>query len=214
MEILIIGLLILIALGVAYLAFASANRKDSTTASALLLEEMQAKSERALKEEMSTSRREIAESEKRMREELAGLFKGFGDPVEKRMGDLAAAQNKNFDGFSTKLGELIDRNEAKMDKVKDAVEKKLEGIQKDNTEKLEAMRQTVDEKLHATLEKRLGESFKMVSERLEQVHKGLGEMQTLATGVGDLKKVLTNVKNTRCMGRGTARQSLRADNDP
>ena len=64
----------------------------------------------------------------------------------------------------------------------------------DNTKQLEQMRQTVDEKLQGTLEKRLGESFKLVSERLEQVHKGLGEMQTLATGVGDLKKVLTNVK--------------------
>ena len=69
-----------------------------------------------------------------------------------------------------------------------------------NTEKLEAMRQTVDEKLHATLEKRLGESFKMVSERLELIHEGLGEMKTLASGVGDLKKVLTNVKTRGVWG--------------
>jgi hypothetical protein len=103
------------------------------------------------------------------------------------MADLVSAQNNNFEG-------------AKMEKVKDAVEKKLDGIQKDNTEKLEAMRQTVDEKLHATLEKRLGESFKIVSDRLELVHKGLGEMQTLAIGVGDLKKVLTNVKTRGTFG--------------
>lgn len=80
------------------------------------------------------------------------------------------------------------------------VEKKLREIQSDNSEKLEKMRETVDEKLHKTLETRLGESFKLVSERLELVQKGLGEMQTLATGVGDLKKVLTNVKTKGILG--------------
>lgn len=166
----------------------------------ILVYHLLTKNEKTLKDEMSANRKEVAESEKRMREELASLFKGFGDPVERRMTDLASTQNKNFDGFSTKLGELIDKNETKMEKVKEAVENKLEGIQKDNSEKLEAMRQTVDEKLHATIEKRLGESFKIVSDRLEQVHKGLGEMQTLATGVGDLKKVLTNVKTRGIWG--------------
>jgi DNA recombination protein RmuC len=80
------------------------------------------------------------------------------------------------------------------------VEDKLQSMQMDNARQLEQMRQTVDEKLQGTLEKRLGESFKQVSERLEQVHKGLGEMQTLATGVGDLKKVLTNVKTRGTWG--------------
>jgi DNA recombination protein RmuC len=202
MEILITGLLVLLALGVAYIAYAISKKKDPSDAVniAELLESMTQKNERVVKEEMSTNRKEVAESEKRLREELAGLFKGFGDPVERRMTDFATAQNKNFEGFSLKLTELIDKNEAKMERVKEAVEKKLDGIQKDNAEKLEAMRQTVDEKLHATLEKRLGESFKMVSDRLEQVHKGLGEMQTLATGVGDLKKVLTNVKTRGIWG--------------
>ena len=74
------------------------------------------------------------------------------------------------------------------------IERKLSALQLDNNLKLEQMRATVDEKLHATLEQRLGESFKIVSDRLELVHKGLGEMQSLATGVGDLKKVLTNIK--------------------
>lgn len=202
MDIFIAILLILTALGVAYVAFVVTTRKDPSRKEVVeeLIADIQTKSEHTLKEEMSTNRKEVAESEKRMREELAGLFKGFGDPVEKRMVELAKAQNSNFEGFSTKLTELIDRNEAKIEKVKEAVEKRLEGIQKDNAEKLEAMRQTVDEKLHATLEKRLGESFKLVSDRLEQVHKGLGEMQTLASGVGDLKKVLTNVKTRGIWG--------------
>jgi len=80
------------------------------------------------------------------------------------------------------------------------VEVRLKSLQEDNTKKLDQMRETVDEKLHATLEKRLGDSFKLVSERLEQVHKGLGEMQTLAVGVGDLKKVLSNVKTRGILG--------------
>ena len=78
--------------------------------------------------------------------------------------------------------------------LRGAVEQRLERIQQDNASKLEQMRLTVDEKLHATLEQRLSESFRQVSERLELVHKGLGEMQSLAAGVGDLKRVLTNVK--------------------
>ena len=81
-----------------------------------------------------------------------------------------------------------------LDKVRDLLEQKLKSLQDDNARQLEEMRKTVDEKLQGTLEKRLGESFKLVSERLEAVHKGLGEMQNLATGVGDLKRVLTNVK--------------------
>ena len=84
--------------------------------------------------------------------------------------------------------------------LRGAVEQRLERIQQDNSAKLEQMRQTVDEKLHTTLEKRLSESFKLVSERLELVHKGLGEMQTLAAGVGDLKRVLANVKTRGVMG--------------
>jgi DNA recombination protein RmuC len=84
--------------------------------------------------------------------------------------------------------------------LRGAVEQHLERIQQDNAAKLEQMRQTVDEKLHATLEQRLSESFKQVSERLELVHKGLGEMQTLATGVGDLKRVLSNVKTRGTWG--------------
>ncbi len=95
---------------------------------------------------------------------------------------------------------LSDRSENKLEELKKTVEGKLSQIQTDNSNQLEAMRRTVDEKLQGTLEKRLGESFKLVSERLELVHKGLGEMQSLANGVGDLKKVLTNVKTRGTWG--------------
>jgi DNA recombination protein RmuC len=94
----------------------------------------------------------------------------------------------------------MSKNENRLERIRETVDTKMQLLQKDNSEKLEKMRMTVDEKLQSTLEKRLGESFKLVSDRLEQVHKGLGEMQTLASGVGDLKRVLTNVKTRGTWG--------------
>jgi DNA recombination protein RmuC len=133
-------------------------------------------------------------SAKEMREEVKGSLKDFNDSVLKGMNGMAESQQNQMDSFSSQLGKLTDSNEQKLDDLKRAVEGKLDAIQEDNARQLDQMRATVDEKLQGTLEKRLGESFKQVSDRLEQVYKGLGEMQALATGVGDLKKVLTNVK--------------------
>ncbi len=98
------------------------------------------------------------------------------------------------------LNSFTHMNETKLERIRESVERKLTEIQQDSQQQLERMRETVDEKLHATLEKRLGESFQMVSDRLERVHQGLGEMQTLANGVGDLKRVLTNVKTRGSWG--------------
>ena len=107
-------------------------------------------------------------------------------------------------GFSQMQSSQIEQVRKSIDdnlaRIRDTLEQRLERLQQDNAAKLEQMRQTVDEKLHATLEQRLSESFRQVSERLEQVHKGLGEMQSLATGVGDLKRVLTNVKTRGTWG--------------
>lgn len=118
--------------------------------------------------------------------------------------DLALQLKSTREEINTILGGRINdfaqSNENKMERIRETVEQKLESLQKDNSEKIEKMRLTVDEKLHETLEKRLGESFKLVSDRLESVYKGLGEMQTLAVGVGDLKKVLTNVKSRGSWG--------------
>src|SRR4029453_15509847 len=96
--------------------------------------------------------------------------------------------------------QLTQSNERRLEAVRVTVEQKLEALRTDNTQKLEQMRAKVDEKLQTTPEKRLGDSFQLVSDRLEQVHKGLGEMQTLATGVGDLKRVLTNIKTRGTWG--------------
>lgn len=102
--------------------------------------------------------------------------------------------------ITERVEQLRDKNDEKLELIRKTVEGKLESLQKDNAEKLEKMRQTVDEKLQSTLEKRLGESFKLVSERLEKVQRGLGEMQGLASDVSDFKRVLTNVKTRGTWG--------------
>jgi DNA recombination protein RmuC len=128
------------------------------------------------------------------RTELSGSLKAFGDSVQARMAGIAKMQNDQMESFVRQLALLTAANDKKMEDVRLIIDEKLKQIQEDNARQLDRMRETVDEKLHSTLENRLGEAFKQVSERLEQVHQGLGDMRTLAAGVGDLKKVLTNVK--------------------
>src|SRR5438445_149656 len=127
------------------------------------------------------------------REELTGNLSHFAQTLQSQLASGANVQND-------RLSTLTQSNEQRLEAVRATVEQRLELLRTDNAQKLEQMRMTVDEKLHATLEQRLGESFKLVSDRLEQVHKGLGEMQTLATGVGDLKRVLTNIKTRGTWG--------------
>lgn len=125
--------------------------------------------------------------------------------------DIATSTSHNFEVLGNLLKtqlelvqnqvhELTKMNDAKHESLRQSVSEHLIKMYEESSKKLELIRSTVEEKLHSTLEKRLGESFKIVSDRLEQVHKGLGEMQNLATGVGDLKKVLTNVKNRGIWG--------------
>jgi len=138
--------------------------------------------DKPLREEFAQSRKEQAESTAGLRQELTSNLTLTREGIEKR------------------VEQLCDKNDEKLESIRKTVEGRLDLLQKDNAEKLEKMRQTVDEKLQSTLEKRLGESFKLVSDRLEHVQKGLGEMQTLATGVGDLKRVLANVKTRGTWG--------------
>lgn len=109
-------------------------------------------------------------------------------------------QTERLNQFADTLGKTTQTLKEQLGELRSTVENRLKEIQTDNASRLEEMRKTVDEKLHATLEQRLGESFKQVSDRLEQVYRGLGEMQTLAAGVGDLKRVLTNVKTRGTWG--------------
>ncbi len=128
------------------------------------------------------------------REEISNSLKLLQDSLLSRMNEVCNLEKNQFDGFSQNLTTLTQTIEKMLEKLRGTVEDRLNSLQEDNGKKLEQMRITVDEKLHATLEQRLGQSFQLVSERLELVHKGLGEMQTLASGVGDLKRVLTNVR--------------------
>jgi DNA recombination protein RmuC len=166
----------------------------------LQLERVQEKLDRSLREEIAHNRQEMNISARQIREEISNQFQSLNKSLISSIGEMAAQQKHLLDSVAKQLIELTNMNEQKLEKLREAVENKLTLIQEDNNKKLEQMRLTVDEKLHSTLEQRLGESFKMVSERLELVHKGLGEMQSLAAGVGDLKKVLTNVKMRGTLG--------------
>jgi DNA recombination protein RmuC len=114
--------------------------------------------------------------------------------------EQASSLQRFGDTLNQTLTALTESNAMRMGEIRTTLEQKIQQLQADNASKLEEMRKTVDEKLHATLEQRLGESFKQVSDRLEKVHQGLGEMQQLAIGVGDLKRVLTNVKTRGTWG--------------
>ncbi len=153
-----------------------------------------------LRDEFARNRKETAELAQAQREELRNNLAAF----EKHLDEDAKTQQEALrQQFADLLKQLDGQGKASLDAVKDVrstIEKQLKEIREDNGKRLEEMRKTVDEKLQDTLEKRLGESFKLVSERLELVHKGLGEMQTIASGVGDLKKVLTNVKTKGILG--------------
>ena len=156
--------------------------------------------ERMVKDEIARNREESSANAKQAREELSGSLKDSSDSLLKRMTENAGMQKDQLDSFSRLLGDMTKINEEKFDAMRATVDSRLRELQEDNSKKLEQMRAVVDEKLQLTLETRIGESFKQVSERLEQVYKGLGEMRSLAAGVGDLKKVLTNVKTRGTWG--------------
>ena len=144
--------------------------------------------------ELSNLRQEAATHAREGRTETLTILKQGNETLLNGLNVLGQNQGERLQNFADTISKLTASNEAKLEDVRKTVEAKLKELREDNGLRLEEMRRTVDEKLQTTLEKRLGESFQLVSDRLEKVHQGLGEMQNLATGVGDLKKVLTNVK--------------------
>lgn len=160
-------------------------------------------------------RREISESSRGARQELTHNLATFQEALVKQAAEATRTQNNQIDVFgqqltllqktlsdtlNTQLQGLSESNARRLGEVRATLEAQLAQMQQTNAAKLDEMRKTVDEKLQTTLETRLGESFKQVADRLEQVHKGLGEMQSLAQGVGDLQRVLTNVKTRGMFG--------------
>ena len=147
------------------------------------------KFDETIKADAKSNRQELTEGLKSFEEKFSNSITEFTHQLSLKFSDLTKQQ---ADATQQAKTSIVD--------IRDTIEKQLKSIREDNTQQLNEMRKTVDEKLHDTLEKRLGESFKRVSDHLEQVHKGLGEMQTLAIGVGDLKKVLSNVKTRGILG--------------
>ena len=193
--IVVVLLLVLALVGLAVLLFRPRPLVQDTAA----LEAVD-RSGRELRDEIGRVRRDLGEVGSAQRTELSGSLNNFSQTLATQMSGIATVQDGKIDGFAAQLAKLTEANEARLTEIRNTLETKLRELQGENAAKLEEMRKTVDERLHATLEHRLGESFKLVSDRLEQVHRGLGEMQTLAAGVGDLKRVLTNVKTRGTWG--------------
>jgi DNA recombination protein RmuC len=167
--------------------------------------------ESRLRDDMARAQQRQSDESRALREEVAASIQRFASQTEQRTESLRTAVTHQLSGSREEANELLTRfltattemqreQQKQLEAIRGVVDQRLQSLQTDNAAKLEQMRQTVDEKLQTTLEKRLGESFRLVSERLEQVHKGLGEMQTLASGVGDLKRVLSNVTTRGAWG--------------
>jgi DNA recombination protein RmuC len=167
--------------------------------------------ESRLRDDMARAQQRQSDESRALREEVASSIQRFASQTEQRTESLRTAVTHQLSGSREETNELLTRfltattemqreQQKQLEAIRGVVDQRLQSLQTDNAAKLEQMRQTVDEKLQTTLEKRLGESFRLVSERLEQVHKGLGEMQTLASGVGDLKRVLSNVTTRGAWG--------------
>jgi DNA recombination protein RmuC len=140
---------------------------------------------------------------KALREEITTNLQNLGGALSQTIEQISQSQKERLDRVSLSVAELTQSSGEQQEALRKTVEERLDAIRKENTEKLDQMRQTVDEKLQSTLDQRLGASFQIVADRLEQVYRSMGEMQTLATGVGDLKRLLTNVKSRGTWGEVT-----------
>jgi len=145
-------------------------------------------------EEFRLGRDESNKNARELREEIGKNMKDTNDTIFSSLTDLSKMQQTQLDGMKDKFEKLEQSNHNSLDQVRTTLDSRVKFLQESNEKKLDEMRKTVDEKLQSTLEKRLGDSFQVVNRQLEAVQRGLGEMKNLATGVGDLKRVLTNVK--------------------
>lgn len=196
-EYLLVAALVLLAVVVVLLLILLLRGTPDPSAALSALSREQSDATRELDHSLSE---QIGQRAREQRDELAVSISRFSNNFLQQMANIANVQNNQIDSFALQLQKLAQANELRLGEIRLTLEQKLRELSQDNAQKLEQMRATVDEKLHATLEQRLGASFKMVSDRLEQVHKGLGEMQVLASDVGDLKRVLSNVKTRGIWG--------------
>jgi DNA recombination protein RmuC len=195
------GLVVLVLLGILLWKLSALEKKvtemsSEETSIKQLIEQLD-KLQKAIESEIKESRQEtlryITENFRNLADVLSGSQKQIAEIQDKRLADLNQQLTQRNDTLQKTVTDMLKQ-------INDTMETRLLSMQRDNEKKLEQMRETVDEKLQKTLEDRISQSFKLVSERLEQVYKGLGEMQNLASGVGDLKKVLSNVKTRGILG--------------
>jgi DNA recombination protein RmuC len=153
-----------------------------------------------LRSELRAAREEASASAMALREEVSRTHQLGTETLVHTISQIGQSQTTKFQTFTEQLKTLTESNQSGLKHLQQTVDGRLQELRSSNEKKLDQMREVVDEKLQSTLEKRLGESFKLVGDRLEAVQKGLGEMRSLANGVGDLKKVLTNVKTRGTWG--------------
>ena len=170
----------------------------------VIANQLKKKSESGNSEEIKRLEQSLHTEQSTLRQELTSAtqisVKNLGDMIYANQNAYAINQSKSLNQLEERLKTFSLENEQKLENIRRSVESRLNYIQEDNNRKLEEMRKTVDERLQQSIEEKMNRSFSLVSERLEQVYKGLGEMQNLANGVGDLKKVLTNVKTRGTLG--------------
>ena len=203
-PILIIFLILLVIIGIVNIILSTRKNDSSETdefqRKLIKIDSDIARLDSILREELGRNREENQKSFRDNRTEQFNSLKSFEAAFTQNIKDFNELQAQKFGDLTIRQENIRKETEEKLREIRETVEGKLNNIREDNNKKLEEMRRTVDEKLQETVEKRFNESFKLISERLEEVHKGLGEMQNLASGVGDLKKVLTNVKTRGNLG--------------
>ena len=170
----------------------------------VILNQLKKASDNSKSEEFQRLEQTIRNEQSALRQELSSStqmsVKNLGDMIASSQNAYAISQSKSLAQLEERLKTFSLTNEQQLDNIRHSVENRLNYIQEDNNKKLEEMRKTVDERLQQSIEEKMNRSFSLVNERLEQVYKGLGEMQSLAVGVGDLKKVLSNVKTRGILG--------------
>lgn len=170
----------------------------------VILNQLKKASDNSNSEEFKRLEQTIRNEQSALRQELSSStqmsVKNLGDMIASSQNAYAISQSKSLAQLEERLKTFSMTNEQQLDNIRHSVENRLNYIQEDNNKKLEEMRKTVDERLQQSIEEKMNRSFSLVNERLEQVYKGLGEMQSLAVGVGDLKKVLSNVKTRGILG--------------
>ncbi len=197
---LLVAVMILLVINLIVTLVLLKRRAGDSAATAQAEAEDRAETARLLREELRASREEASAAASELRREVSGTHQAGTEALVKTISQIGESQTTKFQAFTVQLKTLTESNQGGLKHLQETVDGRLQELRSSNERKLDQMREVVDEKLQSTLEKRLGESFKLVGDRLEAVQKGLGEMRSLASGVGDLKKVLTNVKTRGTWG--------------